>query len=147
MSQSTTKKSGQQRIQPVVLTVVKKNSKILLTKRAESDPEDAGFNNIWQIPGGGLEFGEKPEETAMREAREELGIDIEIVKLIPAIYTSVRGNWQGILIPYSCKMKYEEQEVVINHEASDYRWVTLDEALKLDLTPFTEMIIELAFEE
>lgn len=133
-------------IQPVVLVVLRNNGKILLTKRAESDPEDVMFNNIWQIPGGGMEFAETPEETAEREAREELGIDIEVVRLIPAIYTSVRGNWQGLLIPYICKQKFPEQQIVINEEASDFRWVNLQEALKLKLTPFTEMIIEKAFE-
>ncbi len=144
MSQS--KLSEQKRIQPVVLAVIKNGNTILVTKRVERDPEDVSFHNIWQIPGGGMEFAETPEETAMREAREELGIDIEIVKLIPAIYTTVRGNWQGLLIPFSCKMKFEDQPIVINEEASDFGWVTLDEALKLPLTPFSEMIIEKAFD-
>ncbi len=142
---SHSKLSEQKRIQPVVLTVIKKSNTILVTKRVERDPEDAQFHGIWQIPGGGLEFAETPEETAMREAREELGIEIEIVKLIPAIYTTVRGNWQGLLIPFSCRMKFSDQPIAINHEASDFRWVTLPDALKLPLTPFSEMIIEKAF--
>jgi 8-oxo-dGTP diphosphatase len=132
-------------IQPVVLTVIRKENKILLTLRREADPEDSQFNNIWQIPGGGLEFAETPEECAMREAREELGIDVEIISLIPRLYTTVRGNWKGLLIPFVCKMKFPEDKIVINEEASDFRWVTLDEAKKLKLTPFSSMIIEEAF--
>ena len=104
------KHTGEKRMQPVVLVVIKEHGKLLLTRRAEENPEDAHFNNIWQIPGGGLEFAETPEECAMREAREELGIEIEIVSLIPAIYTLVRGNWQGILVPYMCKKRFEQQE-------------------------------------
>lgn len=132
-------------IQPVVLTVIRKEGKILLTLRQEADPEDAAFNNIWQIPGGGLEFAETPEECAAREAREELGIDIEILSLIPKLYTAVRGNWQGLLIPFVCAMKFPESPIVLNEEASDYRWVTLEEAKKLQLTPFTKLILEEAF--
>lgn len=115
-----------------------------MTKRAESDPEDAPFHNFWQIPGGGLEFAESPEETAAREAREELGIEIEILSLVPAIYTRVYGNWQGLLIAYLCKMKFPDQQIVINEEASEYRWVTVEEAKQLQVTPFTELLIEKA---
>ena len=132
-------------IQPVVLTVIRKENKILLTLRQEADPKDTEFNNIWQIPGGGLEFAETPEECAAREAREELGIEIEILRLIPKLYTAVRGNWQGLLIPFVCKMRFPEDKIILNEEASDFRWVTLQEAKNLKLTPFTQMILEEAF--
>jgi 8-oxo-dGTP pyrophosphatase MutT (NUDIX family) len=36
----------------------------------------------WQIPGGGGESGESAEETARREAREEVGIDLDIDRLV-----------------------------------------------------------------
>lgn len=134
----------EKQIQPVILTIIKKDTRILMTKRAEFDPEDAPFHGFWQIPGGGMEFAESPEETATREAREELGIDIEIVSLVPAIYTRVFGNWQGLLIGYLCRMKYPEQPIVINEEASDFTWVTIEEAKKLQVTPFTELLIEQA---
>lgn len=132
-------------IQPVILTVIRKENRILLTLRQEADPQDSEFNNIWQIPGGGLEFAETPEECAIREAREELGIDIEIISLIPRLYTTMRGNWQGLLIPFVCKMKFSGDKIILNEEATDFKWATVHEAKKLDLTPFTEMIIEDAF--
>jgi 8-oxo-dGTP diphosphatase len=129
-------------IQPVVLTIIKKEGKILLTLRNDADPEDAPFHNVWQIPGGGIEFAETPEETAAREAREELGIEIEIERMVPRIFTSVRGNWQGLLIAYVCRMTYPDSPIVINEEASDYRWVSLDEIRDMELTPFTRLLID-----
>lgn len=131
-----------QKIQPVVLTIVRKDDRILLTRRAEADPEDRTFHDVWQIPGGGMEFAETPEETAFREAREELGIDIEIVSLVPKLYTSVRGNWQGLLIAYECTMRFPEQPIVINHEASEFKWATLQEMKRMELTPFSEMLVQ-----
>lgn len=52
--------------------------KILLVKRC-----DCGK---WGVPGGLMNFGETVEQTAVREVKEETGLDIECVKLL-GIYT------------------------------------------------------------
>lgn len=44
-------------------------------------------NGLWAIPGGAQDFGEYIAETAVRETREETGVDIEIVGLV-GIYTN-----------------------------------------------------------
>lgn len=38
------------------------------------------YNEYYTFPGGGLEKGETPEEGTIREIKEELGIDVKIVK-------------------------------------------------------------------
>lgn len=49
---------------------------ILLLKRA-GDPEKDNFVGHWALPGGGVEDGETPELGAVRENREELGVDVD----------------------------------------------------------------------
>jgi 8-oxo-dGTP diphosphatase len=51
----------------------------LLVCRLSSITERAGW---WTLPGGGVEFGEHPEETARRELQEETGLHGHIVELL-----------------------------------------------------------------
>ncbi len=130
-------------INVVVLGAIVKDDTFLLTKRIHLDPEDKpDFHNAWQLPGGGLEFGEEPETTLHRELKEEVGLDIKIIKMIPKIYTEIRGPWQGIFIVYLCHLKYPGQKITLNDEASDYSWLTLKQARKINCLPGTAETIK-----
>ena len=52
--------------------------RVLLQRRGDSGK--------WGFPGGAVELGETPEETAVRELKEETGLDVEVESLI-GIYT------------------------------------------------------------
>ena len=52
------------------------DDKVLLIKKAEGP-----YIGLLDLPGGGLEFGETPEQTLVREFREEAGLDITDYKL------------------------------------------------------------------
>lgn len=56
----------------------KDRKKVLLVRRRDVP--------IWVIPGGGIEPGETPEEGAIREAKEETGFDVKIIRKV-AEYT------------------------------------------------------------
>ncbi|OGK67387.1 hypothetical protein A2377_01245 [Candidatus Roizmanbacteria bacterium RIFOXYB1_FULL_41_27] len=134
-------------IMPVVCGVIVKNNKFLLTKRAD-DEWGEDFEEVkafpWQIPGGGLEFGESVEECLHREIKEETGLNVEIVKLLPKLFHEVRGPWHGLFVCFLCKMKDKNQPVTINEEASDYGWYTLEEIAALPYLPLTYDIAKLA---
>ncbi len=49
---------------------------VLLLRRA-GDPEVDNFVGYWSLPGGGVEEGETPELGAVREAKEEIGVDVD----------------------------------------------------------------------
>lgn len=55
------------------------HGRILLARRTD--------NQLWTIPGGAMEPGEFIAETAVREVKEETGLDVEIVSLV-GIYSN-----------------------------------------------------------
>ncbi|WP_280332544.1 NUDIX hydrolase [Nocardia wallacei] len=57
------------------------DNRVLLIQRSD--------NRLWAIPGGAQDFGEYITETAVRETREETGIDIEVTCLV-GIYSDPR---------------------------------------------------------
>ena len=62
--------------------IIKNNDEVLLCKRSPKET----LPNIWSIPGGGMEDGESPGQTAMRETYEEtnieIGTDLDLVGII-----------------------------------------------------------------
>lgn len=54
-------------------------------------------NTLWTFPGGGIEPGERPEETAVREVKEETGL---IVKVKELLYQSARQVGEGTYYCY-----------------------------------------------
>lgn len=119
-----------QTFQPVILAVIEKDNKYLFTKRVDDFP---AYHGKWQLPGGGLEFGENPVEGLRRELREELGVEVKDVKLIPFVDTRVRNEWQGIFISFHCRLENPDTEIYLNEEASEHRWFSRDE---IDYTKF-----------
>ncbi len=67
--------------------IILQHGRILLIRRRKD-----GAEPYWVFPGGGVEMGETPEQAAMREAREELGIEVEILKPFQSLTHVVRGS-------------------------------------------------------
>ncbi len=61
--------------------VADEQGRLLLAKRTDND--------LWTIPGGAMKPGETIAETAIREVKEETGIDVEVVSLV-GIYSNPR---------------------------------------------------------
>lgn len=61
-------------IVPAVTVIVTDNQRILLEHRVD--------NNYWALPGGALDIGETPTQAAIRETREESGIDIRVTGVV-----------------------------------------------------------------
>jgi ADP-ribose pyrophosphatase len=59
--------------------IINNKDEVLLLKRTSKTRNSAGF---WAKPGGTVEFGEKVEDAVVREIKEELGVDIKIIKFL-----------------------------------------------------------------
>lgn len=117
--------------------------KYLVTKRS---PHKKSHPNKWTVPGGGLSTDdytntpsshEGPQwygavETALiREVKEEVGVEIGRAQYLLNL-TFIRPDGIPVLV-LSYYAPYVSGEVVLDADATEYRWVTLEEAKQLDL--------------
>lgn len=100
------------------------------------------------VPGGHVELGERIEDAAIREAKEETGLDIydlEFLNFQQFIYDP--SFWKlrhFIFFDYACRT--ESVEVKLNDEAEEHVWVRLDAAVRLPLDTYTRRSIEILIE-
>lgn len=102
--------------------VINPNGQYLVLKK--SNKEDVN-PNTYDLPGGRLNFGEKPEEGVVREVKEETGLDVEIVKVFNTWTFTKNDNFQLVGIDFICKTSSEEVKISDEHDESI--WVNIDQ--------------------
>lgn len=104
----------------------------------------------WSIPGGVLEVGETLHEAAVREAREETGLTVEVADLL-GVYDRILRDDAGrilyhyVLIDFLCRRVAGTLQAA--GDAEEARWFTPDEAAKLPLADDTVEVIRKGFEK
>ncbi len=94
-----------------------------------------GPQRRWQLPKGLVDPGEKPEQTAVREAREEAGVDTKLTAHIETIEYWFAGLERGIRVRFHKHVHFFLLEYVSgdtrDHDAevNEARWVPLDDAV------------------
>ncbi|QQG39523.1 MAG: NUDIX domain-containing protein [Candidatus Aenigmatarchaeota archaeon] len=109
--------------------IIRRDGKILLTKSPK-------WHNKWVLPGGHIEAGERILEAAMREGEEETGLKLKPVTILlfgelinskdfhrPAHFIF----FDGIFDVIGGELKLQQNEL------TESKWLTPEEALKLDL--------------
>jgi ADP-ribose pyrophosphatase YjhB (NUDIX family) len=107
-------KMENKRISFAVKGLVFKDDKFLIVKR--NHPE----LNIWELPGGHLEYGESAEDTIIREMKEETGLDVQPDKLMDTWDSYLPGR-QITGIIYQCKI--DSFRIILSDEHCDYKWI------------------------
>lgn len=97
--------------------LVDNDGRVLIAKR----PEGKSMAGLWEFPGGKVEPGERVEEAAIRELREELAIDVTEACLAPLTFASHSYEDFDLLMPlYICR---RWSGVVMPQEGQEIAWV------------------------
>lgn len=94
---------------------------------------------LWEFPGGKVEQGERPEETLIRELKEELGIDVKEPCLAPLTFASFPYPDFHLLMPlYVCR---RWDGFVTQHEHQALKWVKPNALRDYPMPPADEPLI------
>lgn len=93
------------------------DGRVLLARRPEGKP----MAGLWEFPGGKVEADEQPEQTLIRELREELGIVVSEPCLAPLTFASHAYADFHLLMPlYVCR---RWEGIVAPQEGQELAWV------------------------
>ena len=119
----------------VVAAAIERDGKIFCAQR----PEGKSLGGFWEFPGGKLEVGESPEQALVREIKEELNSEIEIVSYInEASYDYDFGT--VIMKTYHAKLISGNLEL-LEHQNST--WLAPNELYTLNWAPVDRPAVEL----
>ena len=96
---------------------------VLLIQRSRNDH----WPLHWEFPRGKCDkpIGEPPDKCALREIKEETGLDVKIVKFLNKyIYLADKGTRKSICYNFLCVMKDPDQKIKLSNEHEAYRWIT-----------------------
>jgi len=131
----------------VVTCILEHDGKILLLKRSN---QVGTYRGLWGGVAGYVEELEDPYDTAIKEIRQEAGIDANSLELVRKgnpiefsdTYEGRRYNW--IVYPFLFHIQSKEL-ICTDWEHEDYRWVHPSEIKKLDTVPGLDEVIRQLF--
>ena len=109
--------------------------RVLIAQR----PAGKSMAGLWEFPGGKVEAGERPEETLIRELREELGIAVKEACLAPLTFASHSYPDFHLLMPlYVCR-RWEGTVTAL--EGQGLTWVRPNRLRDYPMPPADEPLV------
>jgi 8-oxo-dGTP diphosphatase len=105
------------------------DGRVLIAQR----PAGKSMAGLWEFPGGKVENGERPEETLIRELREELAVIVSEACLAPLTFASHSYPEFHLLMPlYICR---RWEGTVVATEGQQLAWVKPNKLRDYDMPP------------
>jgi 8-oxo-dGTP pyrophosphatase MutT (NUDIX family) len=118
----------------VKIVIVNGRGEVLLLKRSQLSPRPGGLD----LPGGGVDDHESPENAIIRETMEELGISIAQPKIIGSwLMDEHQDPW--IMLGFSAHV--DDAKVTLSWEHDEYIWMPLNEVSSTELPEGYQQII------
>jgi 8-oxo-dGTP diphosphatase len=119
----------------VACALVDADGRVLLAQR----PADKTMAGLWEFPGGKVEDGERPEQSLIRELKEELGIAVSEDCLAPLSFASHSYSDFHLLMPlYVCR---RWGGTVTAREAQQLAWVRPNRLRDYEMPPADEPLV------
>ncbi|HYA06685.1 MAG TPA: 8-oxo-dGTP diphosphatase MutT [Xanthobacteraceae bacterium] len=111
------------------------DGRVLIAQRPLGKP----MAGLWEFPGGKVETGERPEQSLIRELKEELGIVVKEECLAPLTFASHRYPDFHLLMPlYVCR---RWEGIVAAREQQNLKWVRPTALRNYPMPPADEPLI------
>ncbi len=113
--------------------LISQEDRYIIIKRAV-EPD----KGLWSIPGGMVEIGERASDAAVREAKEETGLDVEITDLLDVVDKIIKDEdgrirFHFVILDYRASPTGGDLQAA--SDALDARWVTAEEFPGYELSP------------
>jgi|WetSurMetagenome_2_1015567.scaffolds.fasta_scaffold1308644_1 ADP-ribose pyrophosphatase YjhB (NUDIX family) len=82
-----------------------------------------GVRNDWSFPKGHCEAGESFEQTALRETKEETGLDVRVIKQLPNLEYQTPNGEDVVVVMYLGTPLDANQKEKLEYEADQLEWV------------------------
>ncbi|MFW5703173.1 MAG: NUDIX hydrolase [Candidatus Dojkabacteria bacterium] len=113
-------REGEQKFTLAAGGLVFAHNKVLLDRSDSSD--------LWSLPGGIVRFDESPQETVVREMREELNLNAKVLDPKPYVFHFTTGNEQNIehiyLIHFLIQVEAPAR-IKMGGGVVDYKWTSI----------------------
>ncbi len=116
------------RMKRVAAAVICDGRKIFAAQRGHGE-----YKGFWEFPGGKIEEGETPEQAAVRETLEELGVDIILRRLIcvveydyPDFHLQMHCFMAEIISGYPQLREHDDARWLSKEELRSVRWLPAD---------------------
>lgn len=121
------------RFRVAVNAVIERDGRYLLARRRDID--------WWHLVGGGLEYGETIQQGLLREVREEIGVSIDVLRLV-GVYA--KPQKQEVVLTFLCSLPTDSAEPKISEEIAEIGWFATDQLPQPLLPKHRERLLDAA---